>query len=192
MQTRDHNLLGRFLLEYHGASLTPACRKLFLLGCIEPDWNLATYARGSLQYGFLRGHHAENGAKHLNRLVALLEKSGVEGPGEWFRLGAALHYLADSFTFAHNRTFTGGLRQHQIYERGLHTAFVEYLSRRHGGTIPADEESHRQYLAQRPSRETDCRYILGTALGLCSRLSGSWAPESFGIQRGGQSLYGEI
>lgn len=176
MQTRDHDLLGRFLLERYGAGLDPICRRLFLLGCIEPDWNLLTYARGSLKHQFLHGHNAENAERHLHRLTEGLRKSGVQTPLQWFRFGAALHYLADSFTFAHNRIFTGSLREHRLYEALLHDVFVAYLRSPHPMRLPADAACHRQYLEEQRSYQTDCRYILGTSLGLCSRLTIQWMP----------------
>ena len=179
MLTKEHALLGEYLLERHGAYLDPVCRRLFLLGCTEPDWNLLTYVRGSLKHQFLRGHNAENAGRHLRRLTEKLEKSGVQSPLQWFRLGAAPHYLADRFTFAHNRIFTGGLLEHQRYEQLLHPVFLEALQGRQPERI-SPEAGHAQYLADRCSYRTDCRYILGAALALCARLEVRWfaAPET--------------
>lgn len=175
MRTKDHDLLGHYLLKRYTADLDPLCRGLFLLGCIEPDWNPITYARGSVKYRFLRGHNAENAQKHLVHAIRTLLESGVETPLQWFRLGAALHYLADSFTFAHNRIFAGNLQEHRLYERRLHTVFVEYLQSPFEESLPMEEDTHKQYLLERRSYQTDCRYILGTALALCDRLSIQWS-----------------
>lgn len=98
MQTKDHRLLGSFLLRQQDIFLDPMRKSLFLLGCVEPDLNPVTYTRGSLHHRFLHGHNAENAGKHLARLTQKLHKSGVQSPLQWFRFGAALHYLADSFT----------------------------------------------------------------------------------------------
>ena len=178
MKTKDHDLLGRFLLEQHGASPDPICRSLFLLGCTEPDWNPLTYTRGSVKHRFMHGHNAENAGAHLARLTRRLQESGVRTPFQWFRFGAALHYLADSFTFVHNRMFTGSLKEHRLYERLLHPVFVRHLQEGCAVLLPADGSSHRAYLNAPRSYQTDCRYILGTAMDLCSRLSVQWTAES--------------
>ena len=171
MQTRDHRLLGSCLLAHCNANPDFICRKLFLLGCIEPDWNLLTYTRGSVKHQFLRGHNAENANKHLTRLTEKLLKSGVRTPLQWFRLGAALHYLADSFTFAHNKCFNGSLKEHRLYEKLLHRVFVGYLRTRSTKKYSTDCFTHERYLTQQRSYLTDCRYIIGASLALCDRLS---------------------
>ena len=190
MQTEDHYLLGYFLLEHHQARLRPICQKLFLLGCIEPDWNLITYARGSLRYRFLHGHNAENVRKHLKYLTEKLCKTGVQTPLQWFRFGAALHYLADSFTFAHNDIFAGSLKEHRLYEKLLHAVFIEYLQARHMECFSADEICHARYLTQQPSYQTDCRYILGTAFDLSDRLNVLWNTDEAAIQHAAPGIYG--
>ena len=192
MQTKDHYLLGCFLLDRYRATLNPICRKLFLLGCIEPDWNLATYTRGSLKYRFMHGHNAENAGKHLAHLTEKLRKSGVRTPLQRLRFGAALHYLADSFTFAHNRIFAGGLKEHRLYEKLLHDVFTEYLQTQHSEPLSAERACHEQYLTEKRSYQTDCRYILGTALNLCDRLPVQWISAELQIHRDAQGFYGKV
>ena len=175
MQTRDHYLLGCFVLQRYGAEIAPICRESFLFGCIEPDWNLITYTRGSLKYQFLHGHNAENAQRHLAHLTKRLLKSGVQTPAQWFRFGAALHYLADSFTFAHNRFFAGSLREHRLYEKMLHAVFPEYLQAHCAESCSFAAIDHARYSVDRRSYLTDCRYIFKSALALCSQLSIQWA-----------------
>ena len=80
MQTKDHRLLGSFLLRQQDIFLDPMRKSLFLLGCVEPDLNPVTYTRGSLHHRFLHGHNAENAGKRLARLTQKLHKSGVQSP----------------------------------------------------------------------------------------------------------------
>lgn len=174
MQAKDHLLLGDFLLKRHHAKLSRLCRTAFLLGCIEPDINLATYARGSLKYQFMRGHNAENASRHLTRLTRKLQRSRVQTPIQWFRFGAALRYLADSFTYVHNSAFTGNLKAHRHYEQMLHPVFAEYLDTGYAMLVFANSACHKRYLSEPQSCQTDCRYILGTTLGLCSKLDVQW------------------
>ncbi len=177
MRTCDHYRLGCFLLERAGLSVSPVCRKLFLLGCVEPDWNPATYARGSLKHPFFHGHNAEDGCRHLTRVLRRLMAGGVSTPWQWFAFGTALHYLADRFTFAHNTAFTGNLVAHNAYERALHAEFTSYLEDEEAiAAAWAEAEAadgdarHERYVAERCSCRTDCRYILGAALALCARM----------------------
>lgn len=44
MKTKDHLLLERFVLKYEGLSLDSLRRRMFLWGCVEPDYNPLTYA----------------------------------------------------------------------------------------------------------------------------------------------------
>ena len=192
MQTKDHALLGRFLLEQHNAALTPLCRRLFLLGCVEPDWNPFSYVRGSLRYQAFHGHNAENAEQHLSRLIAQLQESGARTPLQWFRFGAALHYLADSYTFAHNRMFAGNLWEHWCYERLLHPVFVAALQTPPTELLPADGGSHRRYLTEQRAYGTDCRYILGTAMGLSKRLAVQWRTDGGLAPKKLQKVYGKV
>lgn len=192
MLTKDHALLGRWLLERCGAAPDPLCRKLFLLGCVEPDWNPLTYLRGSLRHQFLHGHNAENAAKHLARLTQRLTRSGVQTPLQWFRFGTAIHYLADRLTFAHNPCFHGTLREHELYETLLHGVFLEHLSAPEPVDRSPEPFGHAQYLREQRSYQTDCRYILGATLALCRQLSVQWVPEMLPALPGAQRLYGQV
>lgn len=191
MQTKDHSLLGRYLLTRCNLTRDPLCQKLFLLGCIEPDRNLITYARGSVKYQFLHGHNTDNVGKHLARLTEKLSESGVRTPLQWFRFGAALHYLADSFTFAHNQCFAGNLTEHRLYEKLLHDVFSEHLRTEHGKLNSADNFSHEHYLKEQRSFQTDCRYILGASVALCRQLAPHSLAES-PVLSGAQCLYGKV
>ena len=46
MKTIDHLMLGRRLLAQYGAGASGLHRRAFLLGCVEPDYNLLSYLRG--------------------------------------------------------------------------------------------------------------------------------------------------
>lgn len=198
MQTKDHRLLGSFLLRQQDIFLDPMRKSLFLLGCVEPDLNPVTYTRGSLHHRFLHGHNAENAGKHLARLTQKLHKSGVQSPLQWFRFGAALHYLADSFTFAHNSIFSGNLKQHRSYEHRLHRVFTRYLQactpNRTGTVFPAETRElhrfHRRYLYEVPSCQTDCCYITEACLSLCRSLRIQAVPPAPIMPKRTQSAWG--
>lgn len=192
MQTRDHALLGRYLLENCDTKPDPICRKLFLLGCIEPDWNWLTYTRGSIKYQFFHGHNAENAKTHLVHLTEKLLKSGVCTPLQWFRFGAALHYLADRFTFAHNRCFAGSLREHRLYEKLLHDVFLNHLHKWEMDGDSAGTFMHERYLSEQRSYQTDCQYIIGASVTFLRRLSFQARADNGSVLTGVQNLYGKV
>lgn len=92
----------------------------------------------------------------------------------WRRVGEILHYIADYFTFPHNRTFDGTLVQHNSYEKHLKNqlkAFVaegradvytvqnlRFLSSSH--LIAYIEKCHKIYLNCKRDIEQDIHYIL--------------------------------
>ena len=125
-------------------------------------------------------------------LTEMLLRTGVQTPMQWFRFGAALHYLADSFTFSHNRGFTGSLLDHKAYEIELHFEFESYLQEQYHERFFADAASRERYHADERSCLTDCRYILGSAFGLCDMLNVEWGSESLPLTGEAQGFYGQV
>ena len=109
MQTKDHLALGHFLLRTTADIGLHRNAGPFLLGCMEPDYNLATYLRGLKDHRAFHGHHAENSFSHIAACIRSVEKRGLCSRWDCFRLGAMLHYVADAFTWPHNTFWTGGL-----------------------------------------------------------------------------------
>ena len=174
MQSKDHYILGTFLLEKFGENISPLKRKAFLFGCIEPDLNPFTYMRGSLKNDFMRGHNAENVKKHTHRIIEKLRKSGIRTAKHWFELGTALHYAADGFTFPHNSFFSGTLKEHVKYESLFHPIFEQYLQTSPAPNAETDtdiEKLHGLYVCDKRSFLTDCKYITKATVGLCRELS---------------------
>ena len=64
MKKKDHLQIGKLLLAQKDTKLSGIQRLAFLFGCVEPDINPFTYARGSIKHEFLHGHHADNSSKH--------------------------------------------------------------------------------------------------------------------------------
>lgn len=175
MLTKDHYILGCYLINNFHWQMTPLSRHLFLLGCIEPDMNPFTYARGSIRHHFMHGHNADNVKNHLEHIINRLKNTGVATPFQWFELGAALHYTADCFTFPHNEIFTGTLKEHCKYESLFHPIFENYLSEcackiLQDVLIEDLEDYHASYLSDNHSYLTDCNYIRNAVICLCRQL----------------------
>lgn len=165
METKNHWHLAEYISLERGFE---KYKKEFILGSIMPDINLFSY---------LRGHtYKESIAMIHSNGKSLVEKKNWNGTS-FYHLGVILHYIADYFTFPHNTTFTGSLKDHCTYEKRLHTYFFQFLQSNNVGSslMPLQksffpihsitdlftllEEKHHEYLSMMPSFQTDCQYI---------------------------------
>ena len=108
-------------------------RKAFLLGCIELDFNIFSYLRGMRRYKKFHGHNAENSFMFLVHCADVFDENAPRSAWDYFRLGTAIHYIADAFTASHNGFWTGSLLEHSAYETALHREFkamLEYPTRK--------------------------------------------------------------
>ena len=166
MRTKDHMALGRLLLEQTEQPALQRHRTAFLLGCVEPDRNPLTYLRGSRRHRLLRGHNAGNSQAYIRWQLDRLERRGVGSAYSCFALGTLLHYIADEFTYAHNESFTGTLREHVRYEHSLSPLFTQELAQQQelpracGSAEAFLEGSRLAYCAQSHTMQTDCRCII--------------------------------
>ena len=92
----------------------------------------------------------------------------------WRRFGEVIHYMADYFTFPHNKTYTGSFSQHNHYEKVLKNRLKECIQQgeAHAYLEPAIrfadfptlidyiEATHEKYLNKLRSVEEDIRFIL--------------------------------
>lgn len=149
-----------------------------MFGCIEPDLNPFTYLRGSLKKRLLRGHNAENVQSHIQQCIKKLQRSKRQSAYWYFSLGTLMHYIADSFTYPHNVTFSGGLLQHRAYEKSLHKVFEPDLSAHAMDGLNTSQNTpwrtfdlrHRQYISRTGTMETDCRFIVMTCQDILASL----------------------
>lgn len=123
METKNHWHLAEFICSERSFK---KYKKQFMLGNIMPDINLFTY---------LQGHtYRESISMLYTSTKSLVEKKFWNSTSS-YHLGVILHYVADYFTFPHNVTFTGTLKEHCTYERRLHTHFLQFLqSKRQNNT----------------------------------------------------------
>ena len=149
--------------------LTPKLKKrhdfALRLGSIMPDILLHTY---------IKGHTWDSSYHKVPRRLQRLERHGRMNCFSFLSLGYALHYIEDYFTFPHNRTFDGSLRQHNTYEKHLKNelkAFVEsgradvYAEKNLrfdtlNQLLDYIRERHNVYLDRKRSIEEDIHYIL--------------------------------
>lgn len=169
MQTKTHLALGHYLLVHEPDAGLHRRSEVFLLGNMEPDYNLATYLRGLRGHGLFNGHNAANSAAYVSGCLNSFEENGLRSGWSYFRLGALLHYTADAFTGPHNGFWTGGMVEHAVYEFKLHDVLTNELNtsgRCAAGDIGCATLSeyfaaaHRRYCEDEKSAQTDSRYII--------------------------------
>lgn len=114
MRKKSHILLARYLADQMIVSESlQSHRKAFCLGSILPD----------IRPSFVTKRHEFFGTfSEIQDQLCELVKSGKEQCNErvfWRRLGEIIHYIADYFTFPHNRCYNGNFFQHNKYEKNL-------------------------------------------------------------------------
>ena len=123
LRKKSHISLARFIVQDMQIPAMEEHWKAFYLGSILPD----------CVPSFLTTKHEFDGTfdRVKNRISGLLEdEKGLEEHARVFmrRLGEVLHYLADYFTFPHNKIYPGNIKDHCYYEKELKFKLREYVS----------------------------------------------------------------
>jgi len=186
LRKKSHILLARYLADQMTASESlQSHRKAFCLGSILPD----------IRPSFVTKRHEFFGTfDEVQEKLKLLVEYGTEQYKErvfWRRLGEIFHYIADYFTFPHNRTFTGSLVQHNSYEKELKNRLKSYIRNGEadkyagpaihfgdfGQIIEYIKTQHEIYLKKERNITDDIGYILNVCCqvfqGVCHLSTGS-------------------
>lgn len=121
VRKKSHILLARYLADQMPANESlQSHRKAFCLGNILPD----------IQPSFVTKRHEYFGTfdevqGKIRRLVQ--SGAGYNDRVFWRRSGEVMHYIADYFTFPHNKNFTGNLYEHNKYEKHLKNHLKRYI-----------------------------------------------------------------
>ena len=175
MRKKSHVSLGKYIVDSLDCKELKFHKKAFLVGSVLPD----------CKPSFLtRKHEFDETYEWLKESICELTQPGKltaeEGQAYWRKMGEVIHYIADYFTYPHNFTFTGTLREHCDDENELKFCLRYYI---HGGRAKRNREmlSHREfadetelfsyiekcraeYLKMVPGVETDARYITAVSL----------------------------
>lgn len=167
MRGESHRRLGRYLARHYMAHIPNRYVTAFLIGCIEPDRNPATYLKGSLRCQWLRGHNYRNARRYMRRISGYLEKKQRLNLYDYYTLGKLIHYTADAFTYAHNADFPAQLHDHMQYEAKLQDHFLAFLAddpkvdiRMARDIMSAISRFHREYEQREYTIYNDCRFAL--------------------------------
>ena len=167
MRRKSHQHLGRYLADRYMSHIPKQYIHAFLLGCIEPDHNPATYLKGSLRFLWLRGHNYRNARRCMRRISWRLENKEQLTSLDYYALGKLIHYIADAFTLAHNEFFSSDLNAHREYESALQEHFLQYLQEdpdvdphTASSVMEAIYQYHALYEQQEHSIRNDARFAL--------------------------------
>ena len=167
MRGKSHRCLGKYLVQHYMEEVPQRYQRAFLLGCIEPDRNPATYLKGSIRFQWLRGHNYRNARRVMRRISQRLEDKDQFSLFDYYTLGKLTHYLADAFTYPHNENYPDSLMDHRRYEDDLRIYLAEYLSRKkvqhqqaRQDLADAIEALHQRYMESAADMRRDAEYIL--------------------------------
>lgn len=184
MEMKSHVLLAGYLLNHIPASNSVIHQKIFILGCIEPDFNMFSYLKGSMKCQKLRGHNYGSSNSYTLHVLEKLQSKKNWTLRDYYRLGKLMHYLADAFTYPHNDGFIGTLWDHRVYEAHLHLYFEAYLRKYSGENVkdyPKNvrkfiAEFHKQYIRSSGNFNNDTEFIIQVTSQVMRALAHGLAP----------------
>lgn len=170
VRKKSHILLARYLADQMPANESlQSHRKAFCLGNILPD----------IQPSFVTKRHEYFGTfdevqGKIRRLVQ--SGAGYNDRVFWRRSGEVMHYIADYFTFPHNKNFTGNLYEHNKYEKHLKNHLKRYIEsgaacqmvitsvyfESFQDLVEYIRKVHERYLLKERNIAEDVQYILRT------------------------------
>ncbi|MCI8333896.1 MAG: zinc dependent phospholipase C family protein [Lachnospiraceae bacterium] len=173
MRKKSHISLAKYIVEDVRVPELEAHRKAFYLGSILPD----------CKPSFLTQRHEFDRTFDMvkERICDLSEDRELvrRNARAYMRhLGEVIHYIADYFTFPHNETYDGNLKDHCYYEKDLKFRLREYVKSGKVFWEQQEEEGlktpeavvsfiqtmHREYVSRKRNVEEDCRYIVRVCL----------------------------
>ena len=173
MRKKSHISLAKYIVEDVRVPELEAHRKAFYLGSILPD----------CKPSFLTQRHEFDRTFDMvkERICDLSEDRELvrwNARAYMRHLGEVIHYIADYFTFPHNETYDGNLKDHCYYEKDLKFRLREYVKSGKVFWEQQEEEGlktpeavvsfiqtmHREYVSRKRNVEEDCRYIVRVCL----------------------------
>ena len=169
LRKKSHILVARYLADQMPATKSlQSHRKAFCVGSILPD----------IKPSFLTKKHEYFGTfeEIQGKMRALIDSDPKESKERvyWRRFGEVIHYMADYFTFPHNKNFTGNLYEHNKYEKHLKNQLKRYIESGAAGKMAVTPmefgsfqeliayigAAHERYLLKERNIAEDIQYIL--------------------------------
>ncbi len=170
MRKKSHVSLAKYIVRSTSDTDLKKHRFSFYLGSILPD----------LKPSFLYRRHEITGTfQDVKIAIDQLVNGKKDRPAKnkqryYLNLGQITHYVADYFTFPHNRNYPGGFRDHCAYEKKLKRNLRSFLKTKEVGKLHTGkvefhtpealyefiEKQHENYLQQKINVEEDIHHIV--------------------------------
>lgn len=169
MRKKSHISLARHIVATTDDEELKTHRLLFYIGSVLPDIKPSfVYKRHEMTSTFPAI------SKHIERLSEGEKVLKHKNRKYYLDLGQISHYLADYFTFPHNRTYPGSLKDHCSYEEKLKLDLREYIKSGRAAKQQIQKEkfenakelcdfiqkAHDDYLAHKHDVADDIRHIV--------------------------------
>lgn len=185
MRKKSHISLARYLVRSLNDEELNKHKFSFYLGSVLPDIKPSF---------FYKRHEIEKTFPLVQKRIGKMYERGERGKKRDFRffvnLGQISHYLADYFTFPHNKIYDGGFRGHCSYEEKLKKDLRSYLREKESKENGVKGQqfksvralcnyiagAHQAYIGRKHDVEDDIRHIVEVnrrALGGMMRLFGN-------------------
>lgn len=134
VRKKSHISLARYIIKKSNHQGLNKHKLLFCIGSILPD------CKPSFLY---KKHEITGTFDDVKHEIIRLSEKGEKNKNKfsyYINLGQVIHYVADYFTFPHNKIYPGGLSDHCSYEERLKKELREYLKN------PEEEEGQKHLL----------------------------------------------
>lgn len=170
MRKKSHISLARYIVANADDNDLKQHKLAFYIGSILPD----------IKPSFMYKRHEIDGTypdikRHIARLSEgrkLVEKK--KGRKYYVDLGQISHYLADYFTYPHNKVYEGNLKEHCSYEEKLKRDLREYIKSEKAQEHKLNsiefknaesvcdfiQQSHDDYIVRKHNVEDDIHHIV--------------------------------
>lgn len=169
MRKKSHISLAKYIINNMGTEELIIHKKAFYIGSILPD---------CVPSFITKRHSIDDTFETLkNEIQKITEKFDVsQGMNSYYcrHLGVVTHYIADYFTFPHNKIFKGTIKEHCSYENDLKKSFRDYVR---FDTTQKERDAklqfrtveeickfitfmHKEYLEAKKVVKVDCEYIV--------------------------------
>ncbi len=185
MRKKSHISLARHIVHVSDKDYFVKHKKAFYVGSILPDCKPSFITQrheihGTFDYLTGRIGILTEGYTHTDELSTMY----------FTKLGEVIHYIADYFTFPHNKEYPGDMKEHCVYEGKLKHSLRSYISEignrdisivanKYGNNDLMEfssvgdicefiKKEHKRYIKRGfHSVEEDCKYIVG----ICSKIA---------------------
>ncbi len=173
VRKKSHISLAGYIVENFDRQDLLKHKKAFYLGSILPDCK-PTFLTTKHEFGTTFEKLKDDMAK----LTIANDDNMNNKRAYWRNLGQVIHYIADYFTFPHNTTYDGSLKDHCVYEKHLKFKLKEYIKSEEAtnkiskficlesldALFQFISKAHEEYVKFKRSVLEDCEYIVNITL----------------------------